>query len=156
MSDASSSTDTAHEHEHARDESSDPEHAECPTCGTLIDPLLPSVNTELDLDTEKDEEATAKKEEPPKPKAATARRARAPNVKQNIVRLKAARQLVRRNMLACVPGIGLVKAKAIIDAFPTGTLLEIMNSDASTLKGLGNGRSKVTSEDAAAIKRVLQ
>ena len=148
MSHASSATDAGREPE-AVDE-----HPECPTCGTFLGPLLPTVSNGVhDCD---EDAATSSKQKAPKPTSKSNRKPRAPNVKQGVVRLKSARQLVRRTMLTCIPGIGLEKAKVVIAAFPSGTLAEIMRAEKHELTGLGTGRSRLTGEDADAIKRVIQ
>ena len=148
MSHSSSSTDAGREAE-AVDE-----HPACPTCGTFLGPLLPTVNNGVrDCD---EDAATSSKQTTSEPKSKSNRKPRAPNVKQGVARLMSARQLVRRNMLTCIPGIGLEKAKVVIAAFPSGTLADIMRAQKHELTRLGTGRSRLTGEDADAIKRVIQ
>ena len=157
MSHTASSTDAPDE-EHGEQgiEHDDPK---CPMCGSLIAPLLPKVSSANEAE-EEDDENPPKQADLKKAKgSATSKKARkkgGPRVKSTILKMKAARLLVRRNMLTCIPGIGPAKASAVVDFFKSGTLTQVMHAEKHELCGLGEGRAKLTQDDAAAILRALQ
>ena len=145
MSQASSTDVPSEQDKHDADH----ELSECPTCGSRLASLFPKVSG-VDAaereDAEKQKRSTSTKQ---------SHKPRGPYVKQGILKEKAARLLVRKNMLVCIPGISHAKAQAGLNAFKGGTLTEIMRAERQELCGLGEGRAKLTAEDAEAIQRVL-
>ena len=105
----------------------------CPICGSS---LMTFVNSD-DVDEEralpappvpqikiKPKTAPAAEKEPPL--APVAKRPRlTPN--PEITKMDAVQKTVRISMLKCIPGFNQVKAQAVVEAFPAGTLGEIMD-----------------------------
>ena len=119
----------------------------CPTCGSS---LLALVNSdEVDEEREapalpvpqiKKQKAAPAAVETEPPLAPVAKRPRVvPN--PGITKVNAVQKAVRISMLKCIPGFNQVRAQAVVEAFPAGTLGEIMAASLEELASIGYGQS---------------
>ena len=117
----------------------------CPTCGSS---LMALVNSD---DVDEEREPTEVPQIKIKPKAVPAAEkelplapvAKRPRLTPNpgITKVKAVRKAVRISMLKCIPGFNQVKAQAVVEAFPAGTLGEIMDASLEELASIKYGQS---------------
>lgn len=114
---------------------------ECPTCGCELLCLATS-------DKEDGEDRELSPTPPSKRKAeekAEKDRKRPPRglkrFKPGVTKVKEVRKAIRVEMLACIPGWNRLKARKVIDAHPTGTLGEIMQSSLGQLARIKVGQS---------------
>ena len=65
--------------------------------------------------------------------------AKRPRLTRNpeITKVDAVQKTVRISMLKCIPGFNQVKAQAVVEAFPAGTLGEIMDASLKELASIG-------------------
>ena len=130
---------------------------ECPTCGSEL-LRIAHADREQECETELHCEpglspptAATKSKAVEKPK--TARKKPEPKglkrFKPSVTSIKEVRKAVRVEMLACIPGWNRSKARYVIDAHPTGTLGEIMDSTLGQLARVKIGQSTTLGTELA-------
>ena len=143
---------------------------ECPTCGCELLCLATSVaedNEDLRTECTGDEsssesppEKKAAKKPTPAKKPAVDRSATPRGLKRfkpGVTQVKEIRKAIRVEMLACIPGWNRARARAVIDAHPSGTLREIMGSPLGHLACIKIGQSSTLgTELAQALQLVIE
>ena len=77
--------------------------------------------------------------------------------KPGVTQVKEVRKAIRVEMLACIPGWNRARARAVIDAHPSGTLREIMGSSLGHLACIKIGQSSTLgTELAQALQLVIE
>ena len=134
----------------------------CGTCGSRLAHLLIGVDDD-DKDSSDATSDAADTRPAPQPQP-TARKqpAKVANVKPRraalkpgITHSKAVRRAVRVEMLAQIPGMNRSKARAVIEALPTGTMGSIMALSRGELGSIPVGSGRLGTDLALALKRVV-
>jgi hypothetical protein len=78
------------------------------------------------------------------------------HVSQSMLKFEETRRACRVAMLAMVPGIGVVRANALVRAYPTATFEKLMAASLDELASLHVKNRRLGMDMALAIKHVLQ
>ena len=135
----------------------------CGTCGSWLAPLLigaddndivhgDATSGDANITPAPQPQSTARKPPAAKKASLTPRKA---TPKPGLTHFKDVRRLVRAEMLARIPGMNRAKARAVVEALPSGTMSMIMTLSSGELAAIPVGGGRLGTDLAQALKRVV-